>query len=333
MIKDVPKTLVYDLCRSRNLAAVLAGDPAPIPDSVLDKPPSAELRPDQHDDQVRFRPTKSSTRYSRATSKRTQPHPTSWRKASTPPSSNRWCVSSMGPSTSGARCRRVCGSAPRPLARTVGCPSPIATDGSPREAAGVADPSSMPGVTQAHRPIRWRSVEDLAEWVGGYCWAEYRVFEVAGRWASRDGDPALRVTCSVLSARHAGFAGHWRDRLPVPPADAPRRWSGRAATRSAGGFARLDEAGRCRALAASGLCTVVVPWLLATYEAHLAEASPVAEAPVIALLRRICWSLGDELGAGDSLGGAGPTSGARGELGGRDGVEFVDALKRSFETP
>jgi NAD+ synthase (glutamine-hydrolysing) len=51
VIKDVPKTLVYDLCRYRNTQAVLEGLPPPIPDSVLDKPPSAELRPDQRDDQ------------------------------------------------------------------------------------------------------------------------------------------------------------------------------------------------------------------------------------------------------------------------------------------
>jgi len=51
VIKDVPKTLVYDLCRHRNTQAVLEGLPGPIPDSVLDKPPSAELRPDQRDDE------------------------------------------------------------------------------------------------------------------------------------------------------------------------------------------------------------------------------------------------------------------------------------------
>jgi NAD+ synthase (glutamine-hydrolysing) len=51
VIKDVPKTLVYDLCRYRNTQAVLEGLPGPIPESVLDKPPSAELRPDQRDDQ------------------------------------------------------------------------------------------------------------------------------------------------------------------------------------------------------------------------------------------------------------------------------------------
>jgi NAD+ synthase (glutamine-hydrolysing) len=48
VIKDVPKTLVYRLCRYRN---AVAGRPL-VPESVLDKPPSAELRPDQRDDQT-----------------------------------------------------------------------------------------------------------------------------------------------------------------------------------------------------------------------------------------------------------------------------------------
>jgi NAD+ synthase (glutamine-hydrolysing) len=49
-IKDIPKTLVYELCRYRNGRD---GPPPldPIPASVLDKAPSAELRPDQRDDQ------------------------------------------------------------------------------------------------------------------------------------------------------------------------------------------------------------------------------------------------------------------------------------------
>jgi NAD+ synthase (glutamine-hydrolysing) len=51
VIKDVPKTLVYELCRYRNEIAVGVGDPDPIPLSVLEKAPSAELRPDQRDDQ------------------------------------------------------------------------------------------------------------------------------------------------------------------------------------------------------------------------------------------------------------------------------------------
>jgi NAD+ synthase (glutamine-hydrolysing) len=48
-IKDVPKTLVYELCAWRNAAARADGATEPIPESVLTKPPSAELRPDQKD--------------------------------------------------------------------------------------------------------------------------------------------------------------------------------------------------------------------------------------------------------------------------------------------
>ncbi len=46
VIKDVPKTLVYRLCRWRNKH----GRPrAVIPQAIIDKPPSAELKPDQLD--------------------------------------------------------------------------------------------------------------------------------------------------------------------------------------------------------------------------------------------------------------------------------------------
>jgi NAD+ synthase (glutamine-hydrolysing) len=43
VIKDVPKTLVFDLCRWRNTKGVV------IPPSTIDRPPTAELRPDQKD--------------------------------------------------------------------------------------------------------------------------------------------------------------------------------------------------------------------------------------------------------------------------------------------
>ena len=43
VIKDVPKTLVFDLCRWRNRQGVV------IPPSTIERPPTAELRPDQKD--------------------------------------------------------------------------------------------------------------------------------------------------------------------------------------------------------------------------------------------------------------------------------------------
>ena len=48
-IKDVPKTLVWDLARWRNAEAVSRGQTAPIPENSITKPPSAELSPGQLD--------------------------------------------------------------------------------------------------------------------------------------------------------------------------------------------------------------------------------------------------------------------------------------------
>jgi NAD+ synthase (glutamine-hydrolysing) len=48
-IKDVPKMLVWELARWRNEAAAARGETPPIPESSITKPPSAELRPGQVD--------------------------------------------------------------------------------------------------------------------------------------------------------------------------------------------------------------------------------------------------------------------------------------------
>jgi NAD+ synthase (glutamine-hydrolysing) len=48
-IKDVPKTLVWKLARWRNAQAANVGKLPPIPQNSIEKPPSAELRPDQLD--------------------------------------------------------------------------------------------------------------------------------------------------------------------------------------------------------------------------------------------------------------------------------------------
>jgi NAD+ synthase (glutamine-hydrolysing) len=48
-LKDVPKSLVWQLARWRNEQAEAAGQVAPIPPNSITKPPSAELRPGQFD--------------------------------------------------------------------------------------------------------------------------------------------------------------------------------------------------------------------------------------------------------------------------------------------
>ena len=48
-LKDVPKTLVWQLARWRNKDAEARGETSPIPEASISKPPSAELRPGQLD--------------------------------------------------------------------------------------------------------------------------------------------------------------------------------------------------------------------------------------------------------------------------------------------
>ncbi len=67
VIKDVPKTLVYQLVRHRN---EVAGREL-VPASVLERAPSAELRPDQYDSDS-LPPTTCSTASSRPTSSATR---------------------------------------------------------------------------------------------------------------------------------------------------------------------------------------------------------------------------------------------------------------------
>jgi NAD+ synthase (glutamine-hydrolysing) len=49
VLKDVAKTMVYRLSNWRNQQAIANGEPAPIPERIITRPPSAELRPDQKD--------------------------------------------------------------------------------------------------------------------------------------------------------------------------------------------------------------------------------------------------------------------------------------------
>ena len=124
VIKDVPKTLVYELCRYRNDVAAKDGDPEPIPQSVLEKAPSAELRPDQRDDQSLppydvLDPLLELYVEDDATAEeiialRLRPRAGHCRSP----------VSSIAVSTNVARCRRACGSRRRPSAATGACRSP-----------------------------------------------------------------------------------------------------------------------------------------------------------------------------------------------------------------
>jgi hypothetical protein len=152
----------------------------------------------------------------------------------------------------------------------------------------------------------FRTIDELAERCGSYCWLEIRLFELTGRWASapaiRPGrsDPEIRLFLSEMSARHGFLAGQWHDRLPVRagvdvnalvvPPPGPAREA-------------LDLFGADLDLVAvlGGLVEHILPRLLTTYGDHLVRASPVGEAPVRAVLESAGFRGGPEVLDGRAL--------------------------------
>jgi len=146
----------------------------------------------------------------------------------------------------------------------------------------------------------FRSIDELAELCGHYCWVERRVFELAGSRASRletgdpeTGDAELRVVLSEMSARHGLFAAQWHDRLPVR-AGVDARALIVPPPGPVGETLDLIASAPRLALVLGGLATQFLPRLRDAYGRHLAQASPVSEAPVRAVLEWAALSLGHE---------------------------------------
>jgi hypothetical protein len=139
--------------------------------------------------------------------------------------------------------------------------------------------------------IEFRTIGALAERCGHYCWGEGALFALLGDRASREVDadggrpvaPEVRLVLSAMAARRAFLAGQWRDRLPVRAGvDAAALVTpppGPTAAAVELLVAELDPL-----LVLAGVVEQLLPRLLDTYRAHLAQASPVSEAPVRAVL-------------------------------------------------
>ena len=190
--------------------------------------------------------------------------------------------------------------------------------------AGASTPSRT-GATP------FRSIGELAELCGHYCWVERRLFELSGSRASgpvsgepEPGDPEVRVVLSEMSARHGFLAAQWRDRLPVRAdvdADAliaPPAGSAREAL-------DLIESEPRLLLVLGGLAGLFLPRLVDSYARHLAQASPVSEGPVRAVLECAALSAGREMVRARPLGqGCAPGRG-RAESAG-DGSSLLQRL-------
>ena len=109
-IKDVPKTLVFRLARWRNAARSLArASSPPIPPSVIERPPSAELATDQRDSDSLAR-LRRARRDPRAAGRRGSQHGRGGRGGARPGGRRAHPAScSIAPSTSVARHRRASG--------------------------------------------------------------------------------------------------------------------------------------------------------------------------------------------------------------------------------
>jgi hypothetical protein len=190
-------------------------------------------------------------------------------------------------------------------------------------------PEGRPDPTAPH----WRTIDQLARHVGGYCWLERQLFEVTGAWASGDGEPAIRVFFSEMSARHARHSTLWWDRLPVRAGVDPAALVIAPAAVPAAAFTLLrDEPSALNRL--GGLIDVVLPRVLGTYRAHLAEATPVSEGPVIEVLALISRSGDDELRDGANLLLQGLETGVTaGPSRPTEVDEFCHRIERSFGEP
>jgi hypothetical protein len=180
----------------------------------------------------------------------------------------------------------------------------------------------------------FRSIDELAALVGGYCWVEGRLFEMTGTWAGGGGGrPGITVCCHEQSSLHGDNAARWRERLPVRAGVdaaalvvAPPGWGA-----VLGALADQPEP----YLAFSGLVDVALPRLRSGYRDHLAGAAAVREAPVIAVLRLAGAGLEHAIALGNASLATVSQAGLQGD--GPDGeltrkrAEFGRDLQRLFE--
>ena len=174
----------------------------------------------------------------------------------------------------------------------------------------------------------FRTIGELAERCGNYCWAESQLFTRTGTWAGGDGDAGVRLFCSTVSRQHGLLAAQWRDRLPV------RAGVDRAALMVppsgglVGSFELLD-AEPDLVVRLAGLLGVLLPRLLDSYRDDLARAAPVREAAVAAVLRQALT-----VGAAEEAGGRRVLDRCqKGVQRGERVTEFVSSLQESFSGP
>jgi hypothetical protein len=127
-------------------------------------------------------------------------------------------------------------------------------------------------------------IRDAARTLARHAWLERRLFEVVGGWVAGTADGEVAAVLAATSVHHGWHATLFEERVPLlhdlepselePPAALVRYVDGVAA--SSGDLERLVA-----------VADVVLPERIARYEALLAGASPVSDAPVARALRLV----------------------------------------------
>jgi len=133
--------------------------------------------------------------------------------------------------------------------------------------------------------------------MGGHCWVELQVFEIAGRWVPETPEAPAKLVLDRHSGHGAWRAAQWEERLPVlavidrPALIAPpdARW-----VRCMNELAGL--AGTPARLA--GLYRVALPRLAQRYREHLAATSAVADRPTRRTLHMVVADLAGDWAEG-----------------------------------
>ncbi len=145
-------------------------------------------------------------------------------------------------------------------------------------------------------------LEHAARLSGAYRWIEQRLFEMTGAWSGDPGDPAVQLFFFEHSRQHAWHAELWADRLPVldgidhaaltrPPSEAVEQM-----------LASIADLGPDPAVARlAGLCRVVLPRLIVSYEVHLERTAPGVDGPTRRALRLVRRDEIDQWLAGERL--------------------------------
>jgi len=136
--------------------------------------------------------------------------------------------------------------------------------------------------------------------VGGHCWLELQLFEIAGRWVPDTAEAPAKLLLDRHSAHGAWRAGQWEERLPVLAVIDRRALIGPP---DAGWERGVSELAGLEGTVArlAGCYRVMLPRLAQRYREHLDATSAVADAPTRRTLHIVAADLAGDCAEGSDM--------------------------------